>query len=89
MSRQYKENRHIPVPQGERGILRAWPGQLRHLPSPVVGIMAALYYREDRWVHGLGVSGAGADRDHKCGQWTGEGTAGDREDQGDAITVKM
>lgn len=40
MSRQFKENQHIPVPQGERGILREWPGQLRQLPPPSVGIMA-------------------------------------------------
>ena len=37
-----KENQHIPVPQGERGILRAWPGQLSHLPPPAVGIMALM-----------------------------------------------
>ena len=37
-----KENQHIPVPQGERGILRAWPGQLNRLPQPAVGIMALM-----------------------------------------------
>ncbi len=30
----------FPVPQGERGILRAWSGQLSHLPPPAVGIVA-------------------------------------------------
>ena len=42
MSRQIKENQHIPVPQGERGILWAWLGQLSHLPPPAVGIMALM-----------------------------------------------
>ena len=28
----------IPVPQGKRGVLWDWLGQLRHLPSPSVGI---------------------------------------------------
>lgn len=39
---QGRENRHIPVPQGERGILWAWFGQLSHLPPPAVGITASV-----------------------------------------------
>jgi len=35
-----ERTRNIPVPQGERGILWARPGQLSHLPPPAVGIMA-------------------------------------------------
>lgn len=35
-----KEDRHIPVPQGQRGIRRARHGQLRQLPPPAVGITA-------------------------------------------------
>ncbi len=45
------------------------------------GIVAALCDSEDRRLCGVGVPGACAGRDHKCGEWAGEGTAGDREDQ--------
>ncbi len=31
----------IPVPQGKRGMLWAWRGQLSHLPPPAVGINGA------------------------------------------------
>jgi len=40
MHRQFEEDRHIPVPQGQRGIRRARHGQLRQLPPPAVGITA-------------------------------------------------
>ena len=36
-----REDHKFPVPQGERGILWAWPGQPSHLPPPAVGIMGA------------------------------------------------
>lgn len=28
-----------PVPQGKRGTLWDWPGQIRHLPPPSVGVV--------------------------------------------------
>lgn len=43
---QGRENQHIPVPQGERGILWAWSGQLSHLPPPAVSIMAPVKPQE-------------------------------------------
>ena len=56
MSRQLVENQKIPVPQGERGILWAWPGQLSHLPPPAVGIMALTNHKR------LGYSRAGGEK---------------------------
>ena len=34
-----------PVPQGKRGILWAWPGQISHLSPPAVGIMALINHK--------------------------------------------
>lgn len=44
-------------------------------------IMAALSDRKDRGICGVRVPGAFRDRNHKCGERAGEGTAGDWEGQ--------
>lgn len=55
----------------------------------VDGVMGALFYSKDCEMRGAGFSGAGGDRNHQCGQWAGEGVAGDWEDQVVSVTVKL
>ena len=45
------------------------------------GIVAAFYHSQDIRICGFCIPGIYGHRDHECGEWAGEGTAGDREGQ--------